>query len=145
MRWLNVLFGNLPLPSFVLFQTPISQLISLWRLRSRARSTLPLEATDSPHLAFIPRIYPSHLYLCLLPRARNQGNGRRLVTMVTQHLREAGSPGVHATVHIRNDRSKGFLKHIGFQMFSPSSEENTSSQTHTFFKISLPLFSHRGN
>eukprot|EP00045_Choanoeca_perplexa_P013868 m.159237 g.159237 ORF g.159237 m.159237 type:complete len:671 (-) comp16484_c0_seq5:2448-4460(-) len=66
-------------------------------------------------------LYPSHLYVCLLPRARAQGNGRRLVNTITRHLREAGSTGVHAAVHQRNKSAIGFFKHIGFCHFLPNS------------------------
>eukprot|EP00730_Choanoeca_flexa_P017221 TRINITY_DN8262_c0_g1_i1.p1 TRINITY_DN8262_c0_g1~~TRINITY_DN8262_c0_g1_i1.p1 ORF type:complete len:673 (+),score=142.49 TRINITY_DN8262_c0_g1_i1:179-2197(+) len=64
-------------------------------------------------------LYPSHLYVCLLPRARNKGNGRRLVETVTRHLREAGSSGVHAAVNQRNKNAFEFFKHIGFAEFEP--------------------------
>lgn len=59
--------------------------------------------------------YPSHLHIDLLPRGQGGGNGRRLIEMLQGALRQAGSPGVHLGVGIRNTRAIGFYRHLGFR------------------------------
>ncbi len=59
--------------------------------------------------------YPSHLHIDLLPRGQGGGNGRRLMERLFAALRDAGSPGVHLGVGVRNERAQGFYRHLGMQ------------------------------
>ncbi|GAA2141938.1 GNAT family N-acetyltransferase [Actinomadura napierensis] len=60
--------------------------------------------------------YPAHLHVDLLPEAQGGGNGRRLITTVTEALRDRGVPGVHLGVNARNTNALGFYAHMGFQL-----------------------------
>ncbi len=58
--------------------------------------------------------YPSHLHVDLLPSAQGGGNGRRLMEVLFDALRAAGSPGVHLGVAEDNASAIGFYEHLGF-------------------------------
>ncbi|MBX3421927.1 MAG: GNAT family N-acetyltransferase [Pirellulaceae bacterium] len=59
--------------------------------------------------------YPSHLHIDLLQRARGGGWGRRMMQEIMQRLRQAGSPGAHLGVSVRNQPAMGFYRTLGFQ------------------------------
>ncbi len=50
----------------------------------------------------------------LLPSAQGGGNGRRLMEVLFDALRAAGSPGVHLGVAEDNASAIGFYEHLGF-------------------------------
>lgn len=58
--------------------------------------------------------YPSHLHINLLPRLQASGYGRRLIQTLTAALREQGSPGVHLSVGLGNQKAARFYEHVGF-------------------------------
>jgi GNAT superfamily N-acetyltransferase len=58
--------------------------------------------------------YPSHLHINLLLLLRGCGMGRHLITAVLARLRDMGSPGVHLTSGLDNQRAAGFYRHLGF-------------------------------
>lgn len=58
--------------------------------------------------------YPSHLHIDLLPPFQGRGVGRRLIKTVVDSLADAGSPGVHLGVSVRNERAIGFYRAVGF-------------------------------
>ena len=60
-------------------------------------------------------LYPSHLHIDLLPRARGHGFGRRMMEQVMSRLRELGSPGAHLGVSTFNVPALGFYQRLGFQ------------------------------
>lgn len=62
--------------------------------------------------------YPSHLHIDLLPRARRQGHGRHLLTMLADALRLAGSPGVHLGVAKANENARAFYTANGFEQLA---------------------------
>lgn len=65
--------------------------------------------------------YPSHLHIDLLPRAQNQGNGKRMMQTLLEALKKAGSVGVHLGLDVRNTRALHFYKKIGFQILKDES------------------------
>ena len=58
--------------------------------------------------------YPSHLHINLLPPLQGAGVGRRLITALLARLKDAGSPGLHLTSGLENERAAGFYRHLGF-------------------------------
>lgn len=58
--------------------------------------------------------YPAHLHIDLLPRAQNQGNGRRLVNLVLRNLQACGAAGVHLETHEDNGPLQRFYEKLGF-------------------------------
>lgn len=58
--------------------------------------------------------YPSHLHIDLLPCAQRQGHGRRLMTVLLERLRAAGSTGVHLGLDARNTGALVFYRRLGF-------------------------------
>jgi GNAT superfamily N-acetyltransferase len=59
-------------------------------------------------------LYPSHLHIDLLSRARGQGWGRRMLETVMDRLRQRGSPGAHLGVSALNPNAVGFYQRLGF-------------------------------
>ena len=60
-------------------------------------------------------VYPSHLHVDLLERARGVGWGRRMMEQVMGKLRQRGSPGGHLGVSILNPSALGFYQKLGFR------------------------------
>ena len=58
--------------------------------------------------------YPSHLHINLLPPLQGRGVGKHLIMKVLARLTEMGSPGVHLTSGLANERAAGFYRHLGF-------------------------------
>lgn len=58
--------------------------------------------------------YPSHLHIDLLPPFQSGGWGTRLMDVLFDALRAAGSKGVHLGVAEANQRAIGFYGHLGF-------------------------------
>jgi len=59
-------------------------------------------------------VYPSHLHIDLLERARGRGYGRRMMEQVMDKLRERGSPGAHLGMSVLNELAFGFYRRLGF-------------------------------
>jgi ribosomal protein S18 acetylase RimI-like enzyme len=59
--------------------------------------------------------FPSHLHIDLLPAYQSGGWGRRLLEVLFDRLRRAGSIGVHLGVSEQNQRAIGFYRHLGFE------------------------------
>jgi ribosomal protein S18 acetylase RimI-like enzyme len=67
--------------------------------------------------------YPAHLHINLLPGARRQGVGRRLISTVFRELARAGAPGVQLGVRADNTRAHAFYRAMGMMRLpSPPSE-----------------------
>lgn len=67
---------------------------------------------------FCPEPYavvPSHLHIDLLERARGQGIGRRMIQLVMNKLKDAGSPGAHLGVSALNAPAIKFYEKLGFK------------------------------
>src|SRR5947208_1867882 len=60
-------------------------------------------------------LYPSHLHIDLLERARGRGYGRRMLEQIIDKLRGRGSPGAHLGVSALNEVAFGFYQRLGFQ------------------------------
>lgn len=60
-------------------------------------------------------VYPSHLHIDLLERARGRGYGRRMLEQVMARLRDRGSPGAHLGVSALNQPAFGFYQRLGFR------------------------------
>jgi ribosomal protein S18 acetylase RimI-like enzyme len=58
--------------------------------------------------------YPSHLHIDLLPRAQQQGQGKKLMQTFLGCLKSKGSSGVHLGLGINNDNAYAFYKRMGF-------------------------------
>lgn len=69
--------------------------------------------------------YPSHLHIDVLPRLQGLGVGGRLMQMLLDALRTAGSVGVHLVVSAGNPRAIGFYQHVGFHELSRDPESLT--------------------
>ena len=61
-------------------------------------------------------VYPSHLHLDLLERARGLGLGRALIEGLLIDLRTRGSSGVHMHVAPANENAIAFYRHLGFEV-----------------------------
>ncbi len=59
-------------------------------------------------------VYPSHMHIDLLERARGGGLGRRMMEQVMDKLRQLGSPGGHLGVSVLNTPALGFYQKLGF-------------------------------
>ncbi len=59
-------------------------------------------------------LFPSHMHIDLLERARGLGLGRRMMRQVMDRLRERGSPGAHLGVSVVNAPALGFYRKLGF-------------------------------
>ncbi|MBE7699073.1 GNAT family N-acetyltransferase [Oerskovia sp. Sa1BUA8] len=59
-------------------------------------------------------LFPAHLHVDLLPAAQGGGNGRRLLGLLFDALRERGVQGVHLGVSETNTSAIGFYEHLGF-------------------------------
>lgn len=84
-----------------------------------------LHELHHPDSSFPPTLepYPSHLHIDLLPRARAQGWGRRMIETLFDALRAKASPGVHLGVGLTNERAQGFYRKLGFkELFSSGNE-----------------------
>ncbi|EGD82363.1 hypothetical protein PTSG_03030 [Salpingoeca rosetta] len=66
----------------------------------------------------IMKSYPSHLHIDLLPRAQNQGNGRRLINLLLRNLQACGSVGVHLEVPAESAGAHRFYERLGFSPLS---------------------------
>jgi ribosomal protein S18 acetylase RimI-like enzyme len=60
-------------------------------------------------------VYPSHMHIDLLERARGGGLGRRMMEQVMDRLRQRGSPGGHLGVSVFNPPGLGFYQKLGFR------------------------------
>lgn len=60
-------------------------------------------------------VFPSHLHIDLLERARGRGHGRRMLEAVMNQLRERGSPGAHLGMSELNAPAFGFYQRLGFR------------------------------
>lgn len=69
-------------------------------------------------------VYPSHLHIDLLERARGQGIGRRMMEQVMEKLRARGSPGAHLGLSAQNLPAFGFYQRLGFQELVRVGEPN---------------------
>jgi ribosomal protein S18 acetylase RimI-like enzyme len=63
-------------------------------------------------------LFPSHLHIDLLPCARRQGFGRRMVRLQLAQLARNGSPGVHLSVSATNASAQVFYASLGFRELS---------------------------
>ncbi|UCF61602.1 MAG: GNAT family N-acetyltransferase [Anaerolineaceae bacterium] len=81
---------------------------SIWDLL-RNPSVLSGEVSD-------PR-WPSHLHINLLPAARGNGTGRRLMQAWLARMRSVGSPGCHLGVFAENTNAIAFFRHMGFELY----------------------------
>jgi ribosomal protein S18 acetylase RimI-like enzyme len=70
-------------------------------------------------------IYPAHLHIDLLSRAQGQGQGRRLMNVFLETLRDRGIPGVHLGLAKRNARALRFYQKVGFTVISAAQSDTT--------------------
>lgn len=99
---------------------------AVWLPPLRQKYPLPPEADTSRDAAMIRLIYkgyvpssladtyPAHLHIDLLPRAQGQGQGRKLMAVFLERLRQLGVPGVHLGVGRRNVGAVAFYERMGF-------------------------------
>ncbi len=71
---------------------------------------------DRPRIAeFEDPAYPAHLHIDLLPQARGQGAGRRLMKLWLDRLRELGVSGCHLGTFAENSGAIAFFEGVGFE------------------------------
>ena len=58
--------------------------------------------------------YPSHLHIDLVERAQGRGQGTAMMNVLLDHLRQAGSKGVHLGMAPENYRAERFYRKMGF-------------------------------
>lgn len=73
-------------------------------------------------------LYPSHMHIDLLSRARGSGNGRAMMEIVMERLRQRGSPGAHLGVSLRNLPAQAFYRALGFHDLIRTSDKNASDE-----------------
>ncbi len=88
--------------------------------RPQAQLTRRLHAGVLTDLPFLDD-YPAHLHIDLLPRARRQGIGRRLMDTLLQALADHGVPGVHLGVSNLNPGAIAFYERLGFVVLERAS------------------------
>jgi len=71
-------------------------------------------AHPETHPAWLFVDYPAHMHINLLPEAQSAGWGRRMMDVGLEALRAAGVRGVHLGLAPKNERAKGFYRHLGF-------------------------------
>ncbi len=69
-------------------------------------------------------VYPSHLHIDLLARARGRGYGRRMLEQIMGRLRERGSPGAHLGLSALNELAYGFYHRLGFRELTRTGSGN---------------------
>jgi len=60
-------------------------------------------------------LFPSHMHIDLLERARGQGWGRTMMESIMAKLRVLGSPGAHLCVSAQNETAIAFYRKLGFR------------------------------
>jgi ribosomal protein S18 acetylase RimI-like enzyme len=63
--------------------------------------------------------FPSHLHIDLISRAQGQGNGKRMMEVLLDALRQRGSSAVHLGMFASNHRALHFYQKLGFQLLKP--------------------------
>ena len=98
-----------------------------WWPALRRRHPLPDPDDERPQAQLVRRLhagvltdlpfldaFPAQLHIQLVPRARRQGLGTRLMNQLLQALREAGVAGVHLGVSADNAAAIAFYERLGF-------------------------------
>ncbi len=65
--------------------------------------------------------FPAHLHIDIMPRARGQGFGKRLIKSFCGQLEVMGVTGVHLRVGPANTNAIGFYQHLGFEQVDAQS------------------------
>lgn len=60
--------------------------------------------------------FPAHLHIDILPEYHRQGWGGKLITALTDHLRQKGVKGVMLTTGTDNPNANSFYKKYGFEL-----------------------------
>ncbi|OWV77734.1 acetyltransferase [Rhizobium sp. R635] len=58
--------------------------------------------------------YPAHLHINILPGLQASGWGRRMINTELEALKKHGVSAVHLGVDPKNERARGFYRHLGF-------------------------------
>jgi GNAT superfamily N-acetyltransferase len=72
-------------------------------------------------------VYPSHMHIDLLERARGQGIGRQMMEQGTSELRRRGSAGTHLCVSMLNLPALGFYHKLGFHELARTGPPQTGN------------------
>jgi ribosomal protein S18 acetylase RimI-like enzyme len=96
---------------------------------------LALKRIDPKELDFHDPRWPSHLHIDLLPVARGQGAGRRVVMEWFDRLRAAGITGCHLQTMAENANAIAFFGAVGFrphgkQQLIPGFRSRTGERLH---------------
>ncbi len=78
------------------------------------RSMLDALTTGVPDGELHDSRWPAHLHIDLLPVARGQGAGQRLMCAWFEQLRKLGSPGCHLGTLAENTKAIAFFETMGF-------------------------------
>jgi len=91
----------------------------IWRtILDGARDVLT-KRVDPRDLEFHDKRYPAHLHIDLLPAARGQGAGRRLINAWLDRLRSLDVAGCHLQTFAENHRAVLFFHAVGFTDAGP--------------------------
>ncbi|WP_307272509.1 GNAT family N-acetyltransferase [Labrys wisconsinensis] len=88
-------------------------------------------ARPDPWPAWLLADYPAHMHINILADAQSAGWGRRMIAAGLAALTAAGIAGVHLWLDPRNERAKGFYRHLGF--------EDVSRDGHVIFATRLDV------
>jgi len=102
-EWRPVLCARFPMPQGDPAQWTRAQTVYSWYHRPDYFCPEPYE------------VYPSHMHIDLLERARGCGWGRRMMEQVMDKLRQRASPGAHLGVSVLNTPALGFYQKLGFR------------------------------
>jgi ribosomal protein S18 acetylase RimI-like enzyme len=72
-------------------------------------------------------LYPSHMHIDLLDRARGQGVGRRMIEQLMDELHKRGSPGTHLNVSVLNTPAMAFYRRLGFHELTRTGTSTSGS------------------
>ena len=79
--------------------------------------------------------YPAHLHIDLLPQARGQGVGRRLIETLLDEFAARGATGVHLDMDPANADAGAFYARLGFHILNPGDDDTVR------FAMRLPRMS----
>lgn len=107
----------------------------LWRSVGDVVVDLARRRVRPGDLAFDDPAYPAHLHINLLPVARGQGVGARLVRRWLDQLRLDGVPGCHLQTMAENTGAVAFFEAMGFRRHgepvpAPGERTRAGARTH---------------
>jgi ribosomal protein S18 acetylase RimI-like enzyme len=88
-------------------------------------------ARPERHPVWLLADYPAHLHINILPDAQSAGWGRRMIEVELAALKAASVAGVHLGIAPKNERAKGFYRHLGFEDVSRNGHVTFATRLNT--------------